>query len=265
MTISTGTGSFITFEFLINSPVPVLGLEVTATIKDMARVRIRPPFKIFQTLLPIKNRTIFGEKQLENLHDVVRVLLVFEFKVRGKELRKTEEFLIGDKLARPDKNKPLWLSFEDDDDLQFTKPFFTGALTAVPRNSTEGKRALLVRLKSNQKYGGGVSLFPLKSDWSQYRQLKFDLFFTGTTKQRFSGRFSPIDGIRYFYGFNLNPGWNENIAIPLTEPLFSYKAPDGERRRGKLKILSQIKEVLIYTGPMPESADLYIDNIRLVK
>ncbi|MEX1032843.1 MAG: VanZ family protein [Cellvibrionaceae bacterium] len=130
--------------------------------------------------------------------------------------------------------------------------------------ASEGEFALQCRL-SPAAYSG-LSLDQLPHDWSNYRELAFDLYSSQAHNFQMTLRIHDaaheLGNYRWQYGDRLNqridvkPGWNRyRVALSTIE-----NAP-----RNRKMDLTTIRNLMLFATRLDEPKTIYVDNFRLEK
>src|SRR6266850_1074602 len=154
----------------------------------------------------------------------------------------------------------LLAGFEEQTDLNDWK--FQGAMfQRVPRNATQGRYALQLRLLGGEYPGLYLPhRSPLLAGWGDYDFAKLDLFNPWSEPASLTVRIDDqqsIDfGSRYNEGFVMRPGVN-TIELPLR------RLQTSDRKRNL--DASQLGRFAIFASDVQSPITLFLDNFRLEK
>ncbi len=258
VTVTDGTGSFFSFKLSATFSAPVNNLALSIAVFDSKGEILLSPTEIFRATTPLSGKQIEVEKEINSQHDLLKVIVAANYQTSsGQTEGLKKEFTIGSLVfgkTGQTSDELLWLTFENETDLKSCSAFENTKFSLSAEQASEGKQSLKVSLRQSDKYAGGVNLSPALTDWSEYKSLKIDLFWSGETSIGFTLRLSDQESKRLYITkqFSLRPGWNKDITVDL-------------RKLATEIDVAKIKDLLLYTGKQSTESSIYIDNVRLYK
>ena len=253
MYVNRGIGtSFLPFRLGVKPEITFFKFTNDTNEKiRMSRIDSTDPINSMNTVSISNNpsKTIFTGLSLSNLIETFNVLNVFD------SLRLTATQQHRKTLINPTKSKMF--DFESEEELKQLNWECHKWFELSKENATSGNHALKVTLPPGQY--PGINFHEIRSNWSEFRYLKMDVFNPANVKINFHIRIDDNKSgweyaNRFDIDFGLKPGMNHiTISTESIRTNIHHRPLD----------LKRIKRMMVFLMNNTKSRELYIDNIRL--
>mgnify|MGYP002813260781 CR=1 FL=1 len=251
MYVSRGLGtSFLPFRFGVKPEITFFKFTNDTNEKvRMSRIDSTDPINSMNTVSISNNpsKTIFTGLSLSNLIETFNVLNVFD----SLGLTATQQH------TSTSNNPNVLFDFESELDLERLNWECHKWFELSEEHATSGRYSLKAVLPAGQY--PGINFREIRSDWSEFRYFKMDVFNPANVKINFHIRIDDNQsGVEYANRFDTNfelkQGLNQ-ISIPVDSIRTNLHHHPLNLKR--------IKRMIVFLMNNTKSRELYIDNIRL--
>jgi uncharacterized protein len=248
MYVNRGVGtSYLPFRFGVTPEITFFTFTNNTNSEEMRTTRINQS-NLVNTVSISNNpsKTIFTGLSLSSLIETFNIVKIFN-----------SLHLTGARQHGNTAKQKILFDFESEEELKQLNWECHKWFELSEENATSGKYALKVTLPPGQY--PGIDFEKIRSDWSECRCLRMDVFNPDDEKVNFHIRIDDNkSGVEYAnrfdVDFSLKPGTN-HLSIPTD----SIRTNIHDRPLN----LKRVKKMLAFIPNNPKQRELYIDNIRL--
>lgn len=266
MYVSRGIGtSYLPFRFGIkpeitffkftndtNEKIRMSRIDSTDPINSKNSINSSYPTNTSNPINPLlisnnPSKTIFTGLSLSNLIETFNVLNVFD----SLRLTATQQ------PTSTSNNPNVLFDFESEEEIKRLNWECHKWFELSEENATSGKYALKVTLPPGQY--PGINFHEIRSNWSEFRYLKMDVFNPDNERINFHVRIDDNkSGVEYANRFGTNFELKQGIN-QISIPVDSIRTNIHHRPLN----LRRIKRMIVFLMNNTKPRELYIDNIRL--